>query len=134
MRLMKNHAPWPDALEALLARIEYKSTFSFMLADIDRGQDSEGLTLIIRASTPDSYAPDRIRRTAHYFIVPAASYNEKAWRRWVFECILKVEQHEAMEFYKVDGVRPFAPRHGPGHNPYDFVERATTEEVRQVPT
>jgi len=39
--------------------------------------------------------------------------------------LVLVETHEAMEFFKVDKHRPFAPNHGPGRNPYSIHERGS---------
>jgi hypothetical protein len=50
--------------------------------------------------------------------VPPTSWERTAWIRWVFDQILLVERHEAMEFYSVAGEKPFFPAHGPGRNPY----------------
>lgn len=130
---MINFSPKPEGLMRVVERIEYRAGWTFEVKEIDRGQDSYGLTLIIRSLTADSYAPEMARKTKHYFIVPAASYNERTWRRWVFDCVLLVEQHEACEFFKVDGQRPYAPHHGNGENPYVIFERGTDEEARKWP-
>ncbi len=66
----------------------------------------------------------------HFFPVPVATYNKKSWRRWIFECCRKVEDHELGEWFLVEGERPFAPLHGPGNNPYDVREVSTEEEAR----
>lgn len=62
--------------------------------------------------------------------MPPASYNRQSWRRWLFEQVLLVERHEACEFFVVDGERPYAPRHGPGNDPYVVVEYAKDEDRR----
>lgn len=99
---------------------------------MDRGQGSKGLTLCITTRGVDSYHPERgeTYRVRHYMPVPPAAYNEKSWRRWLLEQILLVERHEACEFFKIDGIRPYAPLHGPGNDPYIIFERSTTEEIR----
>lgn len=51
-----------------------------------------------------------------------ATYNEKTWRRWIFEMCRRVENHELGEWFRVGEERPFAPMHGPGENPYDVHE------------
>lgn len=88
----------------------------------------------------------------HLFPVPPAAYNRQSWRRWLLEMILLVHTHEACEFFEepcpkcegagwletdfdthttepCDGqgchqgfVKPFAPNHGPGYDPYRIVE------------
>jgi hypothetical protein len=126
---MRQVAPDPDVLYELVKRIEYRPGWSFHLADLDRGQGSEGLTLIIQAVVPDSYNPRDIR-ISHYMPVPPASFNEQSWRRWLLEQIILVETHEACEFLKFDGERPYAPHHGHGEDPYVIFEVGTEEAVR----
>lgn len=91
-----------------------------------------GTTLVITTKGFDAYHPDRGTnyRVHHYFIVPAATYNRDAWRRWLFEQFAKVELHETMENFVIDGKRPFAPLHGPGCDPYVVHEYATDEQKR----
>lgn len=67
-------------------------------------------------------------RVHHYRIVPAATFNRESWQRWLFDQVLEVERHEAMEFFDIDGSVPYAPNHGPGHDPYVVRELATSEE------
>lgn len=66
----------------------------------------------------------------HYFPVPTTTWNEKSWRRWIFECCRKVEDHELGEWFLVGGERPFAPLHAPGCDPYTIREVSTEEEAR----
>lgn len=127
---MKQIAPDPSLLDGLIKRLEYKAGWSFDLEDIDRGQGSEGLTLVITVNSPDSYHPERNIRVLHYMIVPPAAYDERAWCRWLLDQILQVEQHEACEFFKVDGERPYAPNHGPGRNPYTITDQGTPEDAK----
>lgn len=127
---MRQTAPHPVALYRLVDTVAYKAGWSFTLEDVDRGQGSEGLTLTITITTADAYHPERKRSVLHYMIVPAAGFDERSWRRWIFEQILLVEQHEACEFFQVDGVRPYAPSHGPGNDPYMVREVGTDKDVR----
>lgn len=129
-------SPFPTILEDLVARLKYRPGWAIRLQSIDRGQGSEGLTLIIRTMGFDSYHPERGQtyRVNHYMPVPPAAYNEKSWRRWLLEQFLLVERHEACEFFKVDGKRPYAPLHGPGNDPYVIFERSTDEEIRTMYT
>jgi hypothetical protein len=124
-------APWPTELEWLVKACKYREGWKFILKpDSDRGQNSNGTTLEIIIDCVDTYAPDEDIRIRHLFIVPAASYNMRSWRRWLFDRILDVEKHEAMEFFQIDGARPYAPNHGPGHDPYIIFEEGTTQEKR----
>lgn len=61
---------------------------------------------------------------------PPATYDQRSWRRWLFDRILDVEKHEAMEFFQVAGRRPYAPSHGPGNDPYMIREVGTDTDQR----
>ena len=174
----RQHAPYPVELALLVSRCQYRPGWQVALhTDLDRGQGSQGLTLIITTLGLDSYHPDHgeTYRVNHYFPVPPASYNSQSWLRWLFEQFLLVEQHECMEFFaltsddaepddtcadcshpaslhdgrvsecyavgcvpqhrfrpvKARAVRPFAPNHGPGFDPY-AVRELTTNEARRT--
>lgn len=73
--------------------------------------DDALLTLIIGLKTPDSDDPSRTIAVAHRFAVPPA-HIPVPWERWILERILDVERHEAMEYFEIDGDRPFYPWHG----------------------
>lgn len=129
---MRQEAPDPGVLYEIIRDVRYRPGWVFRLADIDRGQGCAGLTLDIVTSGFNSYHPEQGPNYSvhHYFPVPPAGYNYQSWCRWVFECLLLVERHEAMEFFVVDGRRPYAPHHGPGNDPYIVFEIGTDEEVR----
>lgn len=129
---MRQVAAFPEILASLVDRLTYRPGWTFRLEDIDRGQGSEGLTLIVTSRGYDTYHPDRgeTYRVLHYFPVPPAAYDERSWRRWIFERLLELERHEAAEFFQVDGDRPYAPHHGPGNDPYIIFEHGTDEDVR----
>lgn len=133
-RLMSQQASHPLVLEDLVKRLSYRD-WRVALVDQDRGQGSKGLTLEIITRTTDSYdSKNKNYRVRHSFIVPAAAYNEQSWRRWLLNRFIDVETHEACEFFKVDGKRPYAPHHGPGNDPYVVFERGTDEEARTMYT
>lgn len=123
-------APPADALMDLVRRLGYKPGWRFELENVDRGQGSAGLTLEIFITAPDTNDLTREVHVVHFMIVPAASFNEQSWRRWLFEQILLVEQHEAAEFFRIDGQQPFAPNHGPGFDPYTIREFTTDIDRR----
>lgn len=133
---LKQEAPFPELLAGLVDRLVYRPNWRFRLANHDRGQGSEGLTLIIVTHGYDSYNPKNgeTYRVQHFMPVPPASYNEQSWRRWLFDQCLLVERHECCEFFKIDGKRPYAPHHGPGNDPYVVFERGTDEEARTMYT
>jgi len=144
---MRQVAPYPETLARLVDALAYKPGWTFTLTDIDRGQGSEGLTLDIVTLTVNSYHPeDTHYRVHHYFIVPAAAYDERSWRRWLLDRLLEVESHECCEFFrfeyhgefvKRDGERtavvverPYAPSHGPGNDPYLIREVGSKLDAR----
>lgn len=128
---MRQSAPFPRILRDLVERLKYREGWVFSLTDIDRGQGSAGLTLVITTLTTNSYHPEQTGyRVNHYMIVPAAAYDERSWRRWLFEQLLLVERHEAAEFFRIGDERPYAPSHGFGQDPYIVRELGTDEDRR----
>jgi hypothetical protein len=160
---MRQYAPFPAVLAKLVENLRYRPGWHFELKDIERdhadshGGAAGGLTFIgitgdyegpdrsFRGAM-DAYHPDRPRPVYFYFPVPAATYNEASWKRWLFERILEVERHEAMEHFAlvedvpgvesptggaaVSLVRPFAPTHGPGDDPYIVHEYGSDTQRR----
>lgn len=128
---MRQEAPDPTILRNLIKKLNYKKGWSFWLDEnLDRGQGSQGLTLVIHLSVPDSYHPDQTFNVVHYMIVPPAAYNERSWCRWLLDQILLVERHEACEFFQIDGHRPYAPNHGPGNDPYTIFDQGFKEDAQ----
>jgi len=125
-----NAAPYPDELEELVKACIYRPGWRVRLTDMDRGQGSRGLTLLITTDTVDSYHPEERIRVNHLFPVPPAAFDKRSWRRWLFEQFQLVERHECMEFFQVDGERPYAPSHGPGNDPYLIREVGTELDRR----
>lgn len=125
-----NRAPYPDELVGLVEHCTYRPGWTVELGDVDRGQGSSGLTLTITTRTINAYYSDEPIRVRHLFPVPPAAYDVRSWRRWLFEQFRLVELHEAMEFFQIDGARPFAPSHGPGNDPYLIRELGTDLDRR----
>lgn len=140
--LMTQQARYPTRLAELVAALRYRPGWRFRLVNrLDRGQSSVGMTLVISITGPDTYHPEKTIVVDHYMIVPPAGYDGRSWRRWLFDQILLVERHEAMEWFRFqitasDGMvyetldRPYAPSHGPGNDPYLIREVGTAEDVR----
>jgi len=126
-----NIGPFPEKLVGLIGDLEYRPGWTFSLENIDRGQGSEGLTFVIKSLGYDTYHPERGETYGvyHYFIVPAAAFDERAWMRWLLDCLIEVETHECCEFFQISGNRPYAPNHGPGRNPYSIIEQGTLEDA-----
>src|SRR5260221_13935712 len=125
-------APYPTILDDLVKMLKYRPGWRCHLESIDRGQGSEGLTLIITTLGYDSYHPDKGQhyRVNHYMPVPPAAYDERSWRRWLFGQFLLVERHECMEFFVIGTKRPYAPHHGPGNDPYIVFDHGTAVDTR----
>jgi hypothetical protein len=137
---MRQEAPYPEALRYLVQRLSYRPGWAFKLAHIDRGQGSQGLTLIITTRGYNSYHVDdgENYRVNHYMPVPPAAYTHDSWRRWLFDQCLLVERHEAMEFFTIHdspgsehAVKPYAPNHGHGEDPY-IVHDLSTMDARRT--
>jgi len=108
-----------DILGQIVQTVRCKPGWTFRL------KDEEGaLRLVITVNGFDSSMPeDDVPFTvSHYFPVPTATYNERSWRRWVFEMCRRVENHELGEWFRIGAERPFAPLHGPGEDPYTVHE------------
>jgi hypothetical protein len=129
---MRQEAPYPAELEDLVSRASYRPGWQFWLTDRDRGQGSKGLTLVITTLGYDSYNPDQGEhyRVNHFFPVPPAAFNRRSWVNWLFECLLSVEKHECMEFFRLDGEPVHPPAHGPGNDPYLVLTYGTGTDRR----
>lgn len=130
--VMEQTAPFPKILDELVRKTEYRPGWTIDLKDIDRGQDSRGLTLRIFSLGYDTYnvSKGQTYRVAHYFPVPPAAYNEESWKRWLLHRLIEVETHEACEFLQINGTRPFAPHHGPGWDPYIVLHHGLDIDAR----
>ena len=148
------YGPYPHILEDLVNKLKYRPGWTFTLEDKERdpadthGAAAGGLTFIVLTGTRTRHQPgiteyqgtwdayhEKVERPVyHYFPVPAATYNANSWRRWLFDCLLKVETHECMEHFQIrtenGTVRPYAPTHGPGDDPYSVHEYTTDERRR----
>ena len=134
---MQQYAPDPTELEDIVEHLRLFPGWRPMLYDKVRddpathgGEPAGGLTFAIVVDGEDAYHPGVQRPVAHMFIVPAATYDRESWSRWVFDRVCDVLIHEAGEHVVIDGVRPFAPRHGPGSDPYTVVQYVTDEQRR----
>ena len=145
---MRQEAPYPAELADLVSKLRYRPGWTFDLLDKDRGQCSKGLTLIITTWGVDSYHPERGDgyRVHHYMLVPPAAYDRRSWVNWLFEQLLLVERHECMEFFRFvtkgdfitargehvseHVLRPRAPAHAPGNDPYLALDHGTDTDRR----
>lgn len=102
-----------DILKALVLQTCCKPGWRFFLDEEDGV-----LRLRIVVYATDARNPGLYLIVNHFFPVPTATFNEKSWRRWIFDQCLALENHEMGEWFMVGEERPFAPLHGPGENPY----------------
>jgi hypothetical protein len=104
-----------DILRRVVSEVRCKPGWTFRIAE-----DEGALRLVITVEGVDSYPPHRPFDVSHWHAVPPTTYNEKSWKRWVFE--------------QWGEDRPFAPLHGPGEDPYtvheyrDEVDARTTQD------
>lgn len=108
-------------LRRIVGETQCKPGWSFRLLNEDGAY-----RLVIHIEGFDNYDPSRRRNINHFHPVPHTTFNEKTWRRWIFEQCIRTMNHELGESLRfgTDEVRPFAPMHGPGEDPY------TVHEIR----
>jgi hypothetical protein len=117
-----------DILGKIVAKTKCKPEWRFRLVD-----ENGALRLVITVSGFDTYNKSDRLTVSHYFPVPITTYNEKSWKRWIFEMCRRLENHELGEWFMIDDERPFAPLHGPGEDPYtvhefrDEIDARTTQ-------
>lgn len=110
--------PWTyDILQKVVNEAKVFPNWSFRLHE-----DNGAKRLVIRIETHHNYFFDAPFTVDHYHAVPATTFNEKSWRRWLFEQCIRTVNHEIGETLQFDGVRPFVPMHGPGEDPYTIHE------------
>jgi hypothetical protein len=116
-------------LRELVAKAKCKLGWTFRIVDEDGA-----LRMVIRVPGLDAYDENQRRTIDHYFPVPTTTFNEKSWRRWMFEQCRGLENHELGEWFRIGEDRPFVPCHGPGENPYvvheflDEIDAYTTQD------
>jgi hypothetical protein len=123
-------APYPDALAKMVAGLKMRPRWRAELGYVDRGQGSAGLTLSVYITEANAYDNDEMRSVVHYFPVPPASFDEISWQRWLFDQVGAVSGHEDMENFEINGVKPYAPDHKPGRDPYTVIQRGSWEDAK----
>jgi hypothetical protein len=110
-----------DLLRRIVSETKCKPGWSFRIVE-----EEGALRLVINMVCEDNYDPEKLKVIDHYHPVPITTYNEKSWRRWIFEQCLRTMNHELGEALRFgpEESRPFAPMHGPGEDPY------TVHEIR----
>lgn len=110
-----------DLLESIVDETKCKPGWSFFLTDDDGAKQ-----LIIQIAGTNNYDHSKPFIVNHVHPVPTTTFNAKSWRRWIFEQCIRTMNHELGESLRFgpDELRPFAPMHGPGEDPY------TVHEIR----
>lgn len=108
-----------DILERLVNEAECKPGWSFRLVDTDGAK-----RLVIQIEGVNNYDHSQWVTINHLHPVPVTTFNERSWQRWIFDQCRRTMNHEIGEALNFNGVRPFAPMHGPGEDPY------TVHEIR----
>lgn len=116
-----------ELFAGLVKRVRCKLGWSFSVVE-----EHGAKRLVIMVEGIDARSVDQLLTVRHFFPVPDATYNEKTWRRWIFECCRGVESHELGEWFMDGDERPFAPLHGPGENPYLVHEFRPEIDARTV--
>lgn len=146
-RQMSQTAPYPAVLARLVKCLRYRERLGWRVwldDDLQRDKpgrhagESRGMTLVVQRCGPDSYHPERTIAVNHYFAVPPATYNPASWQRWLFDRLGDVDTHERMEDFAIrdspgseHAVRPYAPVHKPGYDPY-MITVVTSAEDRDT--
>lgn len=115
-----------DVLRRVVAEAKYKPGWTFRIVE----EDGALRLVITDYDCIDAYEPHRPMPLSHYHPVPIATYNEKTWKRWVYEQCRRVENHEIGEWLRWGDERPFAPLHGPGEDPYTVHEYRDESDAR----
>jgi hypothetical protein len=150
---MHQVAPYPQVLAKLVGNLRYRQHMGWRVwldNDCIRDQagrhtgEARGLTLIVQRCGPNTYDHNEGMIVNHYFPVPAATYNEASWMRWLFDRLGDIDTHERMEDFAFeaetiapagqedrDGLyRPYKPVHAPGWDPYLITVESTTTDRR----
>ncbi len=128
-----------DTLADVVSRVRYKDwtvTLEQMTERLgEHLAGGYGLTLRVRFDCADSTGKGGPQPLDHIFAVPPASYSAETWERWILDCLIQVETHEAMEWFKVDGRAVFFPAHGAanGFNPYTIQRRHLGDNLPGAP-
>lgn len=110
-----------DLLIKIVTQVKCKPKWRFSVVN---NKDDSGKHLIIQIHDVNNYNHSEPFIVNHCHPVPEATYNEKTWKRWIFEQCMRTMTHELGESLRFgpEELRPFAPMHGPGEDPYTIHE------------
>lgn len=115
-----------DILARVVAETRCKPGWSFYMADEEGAK-----RLVIQIKGVHNYDHSQPFTVNHFHPVPITTYNERSWRRWIFEQCIRTMNHEIGESLRFgdDEVRPFVPMHGPGEDPYTVHEWRSEDDA-----
>lgn len=103
-----------EVLERLIDEMDGPPGWTFAFA-----KNGDGVNcFMIFVKSRDNYDASKERTTRHEHPAPICTFIEKSWRRWLFDRCRASMDHEMGEMIRWGDVRPFAPTHGPGEDPY----------------
>jgi hypothetical protein len=99
-----------DEIRTELGKVTYRDQWRFVLYP----HPYEGIWLSIIAELPDADHPGKTRvNNMRVALPPIPDVNYL--HAWLLHRLIRIESHEAREFYRVDGVK-IADPHAPGAN------------------
>lgn len=127
-----------EELARLLQGVTCKPRWEFQLVPM-AGNPHAKVLFILTKDIPNSReavtyclqcgGPVGTMNLLHRFPVPEAVYTAEVWLRWIFDCCVKAEQHELMEWFQHLGKRVFPPMHGPGEDAFIIHDIRTPEQA-----
>jgi hypothetical protein len=120
----------PPGLREIINSLEYKPDWKFFFRTFSEEGEIRGWQLNIFSHTPNSLDISEDVHIQHTFLVPPLSWNRDNWIAWIFDRVRDVETHEAGEFFRVNGERPFAPPHSPDEDSYRVWHHTEEKELR----
>lgn len=116
-----------DLLEKIVDETKCKPGWFFSLHN---GEDDSKI-LVITIKGVNNYDATKPFIVSHCHPVPCTTYNEKTWKRWIFEQCRRTMNHELGESLRFgpQEERPFAPMHGPGEDPYTVHEWRSEQDA-----
>ncbi len=107
----------------LINNLTYKESWSFSIGSYASWQKILRIQLKVR----DSNSTTQVL-VDHQFPIPPYFMTYEDAERWMLDCILLVEQHEACEHFRIGERAPFYPDHGPYGHPYRITRKENVEE------
>lgn len=113
-------------LKKLVSEAKYKPGWQLKIVE----EDGALRLVLTDRQCRDAYHPEQSMPLSHYHPVPKADYNERTWKRWIYEQCRRTENHEIGEWLRWGDERPFAPLHAPGEDPYTVHEFRDESDAR----